>query len=64
MLGEYVKSLGDGEENIYARFDVMVQAFNEIGDGPRSNVVTIRSAEGSKSTMTHALSQEPVTYFH
>ena len=35
-----------GLENYYLQYDVMVGAYNDIGDGPNSTTVVIYSAEG------------------
>ncbi len=37
-----------GDEHYYRQYDVKVQAFNDMGLGPESPSVTIRSAEDSK----------------
>ena len=37
-----------GKENYYLKYDVMVGAFNSIGDGPNSTSVDVYSAEGRK----------------
>ena len=42
--GEYVATVG--LENYYIQYDVMVGAYNDIGDGPNSTVYTVYSAEG------------------
>ena len=41
----YVVTVGD--DKFYLKYDVAVQAFNEQGDGPRSDDVTVYSSEGS-----------------
>ncbi|XP_014677884.1 PREDICTED: contactin-like [Priapulus caudatus] len=43
--GQYVHRVG--EENFYLEYEVRVQAFNEIGLGPMSNVTMILSAENT-----------------
>ena len=42
--GEYVATVG--LENYYIQYDVMVGAYNDMGDGPNSTVYTVYSAEG------------------
>ena len=49
-VGWYVKLVG--EQNFYLEYEVAVQAFNDIGDGPLSPIVVIRSAMGRTLT-TH-----------
>ena len=44
----YVKTVG--EVNFYKEYEVAVQAFNDLGDGPMSPIAVIRSA--MKSTLT------------
>lgn len=43
--GMYVASVGT--QNFYKRYDVMVTAFNELGEGPDSELVTVMSAENT-----------------
>ena len=45
-VGMYTALVGD--DNFYTQYDVQVVAFNEVGNGPPSPVVTIWSAEDSK----------------
>lgn len=42
--GQYVAIVG--LENYYLQYDVMVGAYNDIGDGPNSTTVIVYSAEG------------------
>ena len=42
--GKFVATVG--VEQFYLKYDVMVGAFNDIGDGPNSTVTVIYSAEG------------------
>ena len=37
-----------GQDDFYLEYDILVQAFNDIGDGPLPPLVNVRSAMGSK----------------
>jgi len=37
-----------GTDNFYIPYEIMVQAFNDLGDGPNSTVTIVYSAMGSK----------------
>lgn len=42
-----------GAYNYYLLYDVMIQPYNDLGQGPNSSVSTIYSAEESKSQTEH-----------
>lgn len=45
-VGEYSALVGS--DNYYLEYEVMVEAFNDEGDGPNSTAVIVFSAMGSK----------------
>lgn len=50
-VGKYVTQVG--AYNYYLLYDVMIQPYNDLGQGPNSSVSTIYSAEESKSQTEH-----------
>lgn len=58
-IGGYTATVG--VENYYLPYDVKVQAFNDLGDGPNTTVEVVYSAMGSKFLGEHYVS---LFYWH